>query len=213
MSKEILIINNFINNEEARDISYFFRKTVVLNDHTPNSFPSRIGFENSKKASLISPNNPIIRIGQDEEENYISQLTTKIILEVKEKSEIFFKKKLDLVHFTYHVMCPGAINGLHSDSTTLDGKPNRDDGIPEEQEYSALIYFNNHGNDYEGGEIEFPLQDLVLRPKSGDLIIFRGNHLYPHKVNRIKRGMRDTMVIFFGSAGNVSERTITSFVD
>jgi predicted 2-oxoglutarate/Fe(II)-dependent dioxygenase YbiX len=95
----------------------------------------------------------------------------------------------------------------------LDGKPNREDGLPEEQEYSALLYFSSYGDDFTGGELEFPLQDLIIHPENGDLIIFRGNHLYPHRVSLVTMGMRDTMILFLGKKGNVSDRSITSYVD
>jgi hypothetical protein len=44
---------------------------------------------------------------------------------------------------------------------------------------SILIYLNDN---YEGGEIVFPKQDLTIKPKSGMLIAFPGNIMYPHLV-------------------------------
>lgn len=212
MMDELKIIENFISEDDAKEISDYFRTTIIFNEHTPNSFPSHIGFHSSKQASMISEKNPISLI-KNEQLLDLSNKVTKIILEIKLEIEKLFNLKSDLVHFTYHVMAPGSINGLHSDSTTLDGEPNREDGVPEEQEFSALLYFKTYGIDYMGGELEFPNQNLVLRPSCGDLVIFRGNHVYAHKVNPIEQGLRDTMVLFFGREGNVSDRTITSLVD
>lgn len=206
---EIKIINNFIDKNIAEELSKEFRKTIIINENNLHTFSSTVGYENSKSASQISKNNPI----QVSSKKEINSKTTEIILNIKNEIEDFFNIDMDLVHFSYHTMSPGAINGLHSDSTTLDGGPNRSDGMPEEQEFSALLYFNEYEEDFGGGELNFPNQGICILPKVGDLIIFRGNHIYAHSVSKVTRGLRDTMVLFFGRKGNVSNRTITSFVD
>jgi len=212
MTEQLKIINNFISREDAEYITNYFRKTVTNNEYSVNTFPSKVGFKNSKEASMLSEENPLQFVNGFSDKD-LSMKVTRLVLEIKNNLEDFFQQKLDLVQFAYHVMAPGAQNGLHSDSTTLDGKPNRPDGIPEEQEYSALLYFNDYGVDYLGGELVFPEQDLTIKPKCGDLIIFKGDHFYPHSVNLVEMGLRDTLVLFFGKKGNVSDRTITSIVD
>ena len=61
---------------------------------------------------------------------------------IQETLEKFYDVDMDLVNCNYQILTPGAENPLHSDSTKLDGSPWRDDGIPEELEYSALLYLN-----------------------------------------------------------------------
>jgi len=59
---------------------------------------------------------------------------------------------------------------------------------------SALIYLND---DFIGGEIEFPEQDVKIKPTKGDLIVFPGNINYAHKVGPIISGERYTMPFWF----------------
>lgn len=69
---------------------------------------------------------------------------------------------------------------------------------------SALIYLND---DYEGGEIVFPKQNLTIKPKSGMLIAFPGNPMYPHSVNPCYGNLRYTISLWTrvsGYNGNIN---------
>jgi hypothetical protein len=58
---------------------------------------------------------------------------------------------------------------------------------------AGLIYLNN---DYTGGEIGFPKQEVVLKPEQGDLVLFPGNMNYPHEVMKIISGERYTLPVW-----------------
>jgi hypothetical protein len=58
---------------------------------------------------------------------------------------------------------------------------------------SVLIYLNDS---YEGGEIVFPKQDLKIKPKSGMLIAFPGNSMYPHLVEPCYGDLRYTISLW-----------------
>jgi len=47
--------------------------------------------------------------------------------------------------------------------------------------------------DYEGGEFVM-WQDRDIKLKTGDLLIFPSNFLYPHRVNEVTKGTRNTFV-------------------
>jgi hypothetical protein len=47
--------------------------------------------------------------------------------------------------------------------------------------------------DYEGGEF-IMWQDRDIKLKTGDLLIFPSNFLYPHRVNEVTKGTRNTFV-------------------
>jgi hypothetical protein len=53
--------------------------------------------------------------------------------------------------------------------------------------YSILVYLND---DYEGGEIFFPNQNILLKPQAGSLIIFPSCEPYVHQVKEITKGTR-----------------------
>jgi hypothetical protein len=59
------------------------------------------------------------------------------------------------------------------------GHPTRD--------LSSVLYYND---DYEGGEIYFPEQDLLIKPEPGMLICFPAKDEFPHQVREIKSGYR-----------------------
>lgn len=59
--------------------------------------------------------------------------------------------------------------------------------------YSSIIYLTD---EYEGGEIEFPEQQIIYKPKAGDLILFPSKGVL-HEVFPVKSGNRSTIVGFY----------------
>jgi hypothetical protein len=58
---------------------------------------------------------------------------------------------------------------------------------------SAVIYIND---DYEGGEIKFPrLDNLVYKPKVGDIAVFPSNYIYEHASLPMVSGTKYCVVI------------------
>ena len=61
-------------------------------------------------------------------------------------------------------------------------------------QFTSVLYFNN---DYQGGEIYFPNQQIVIRPKAGSVILFpSGGTEYPHGVKEITSGVRATLAMW-----------------
>ena len=55
----------------------------------------------------------------------------------------------------------------------------------------SIVGFLN--DDYEGGEF-IMFDDMEIKLKQGDVLIFPSNFLYPHKVNPVTKGIRDSFV-------------------
>jgi hypothetical protein len=55
---------------------------------------------------------------------------------------------------------------------------------------STITYLND---DYEGGETEFT--DLIIKPEYGKTLIFPSNWCFPHKGNKVKKGIKYILVI------------------
>jgi len=53
--------------------------------------------------------------------------------------------------------------------------------------FSLVAYIND---DYEGGEIHFPNQNITLKPKAGSMIMFPSQLPYLHEVKPIISGTR-----------------------
>jgi predicted 2-oxoglutarate/Fe(II)-dependent dioxygenase YbiX len=166
---------------------------------------SAFGQRNSLIASKISASNPITELVNDEKTNKAILFLSALVVNVKEEMQKYYSIDLDLVNVSFSRIEEGGYNPLHSDSTKNDGSPWRDDGKPEEVEYSALVYFSNYGEDFLGGEIVFPQHELTVFPEKGMLVFFKGDEKHLHSVEPITFGKRHTLVLFFGKKGNVSE--------
>jgi predicted 2-oxoglutarate/Fe(II)-dependent dioxygenase YbiX len=86
-------------------------------------------------------------------------------------------------------MYEGSEIGVHSD---IISNYNTDRVI--ENIYSAIIYLNN---DYNGGEIFFPNEDISLKLDPGSLVYFHGDSKTTHGVKEIKSGERTNWIFFF----------------
>lgn len=58
----------------------------------------------------------------------------------------------------------------------------------------TVFYFND---DYEGGELFFPKQDIIFKPKPRAVYFFPGDKNFIHGVNRISEGTRYTSPWFW----------------
>lgn len=56
----------------------------------------------------------------------------------------------------------------------------------------SLVSYPN--DDYDGGELEFPLQRLKVKPQAGDTYIFPSNFMYPHRACVVNDGVKYSMV-------------------
>jgi Rps23 Pro-64 3,4-dihydroxylase Tpa1-like proline 4-hydroxylase len=56
----------------------------------------------------------------------------------------------------------------------------------------SLVAYPN--DDYLGGELEFRLQGIKVKPRAGDLFIFPSNYMYPHKSLPVESGTKHSIV-------------------
>lgn len=56
---------------------------------------------------------------------------------------------------------------------------------------SLVAYVND---DYKGGELDFRLQNLRVKPKAGDLFVFPSNFMYPHRSIPVISGTKYSIV-------------------
>jgi hypothetical protein len=56
----------------------------------------------------------------------------------------------------------------------------------------SLVAYPN--DDYVGGELEFRLQGIKVKPRAGDLFIFPSNFMYPHKSLPVESGTKHSIV-------------------
>ena len=73
-------------------------------------------------------------------------------------------------------------------------KPHSDHGFSYTATVSSIIYLND---DYEGGELYFPILDLKIKPKSGDIIFFPSTFIYVHGAAEVRSGIKYSAVTMF----------------
>jgi hypothetical protein len=84
----------------------------------------------------------------------------------------------------------GAFARMHSDNTDQHGNP----GPFERSKYAGFLYLNE---DFEGGVLKFPGQDIEIKPKVGMLAVFDGGFNNMHEVSSITKGIRYTIGSFW----------------
>lgn len=108
--------------------------------------------------------------------------------------ENFFNVKVIPTGETIVRWLPGQFQNPHADKE-LHELP--DIGLPNDfphYDIASLFYLND---DYEGGELYFPLQNIQFKPKKGAAYFFPGDMNYIHGVTEIKNSIRYTCPFFW----------------
>jgi hypothetical protein len=79
---------------------------------------------------------------------------------------------------------------MHSDNTDEKGNS----GAFTRSRYAGFLYLND---DFEGGLLRFPSQDLEIQPKTGMLAVFDGGFNNMHEVSLVTSGVRYTIGSFW----------------
>lgn len=85
---------------------------------------------------------------------------------------------------------PGAFARVHSDNTDEHGNS----GAFTRSRYAGFLYLNDN---FEGGLLRFPSQDLEIKPEVGMLAVFDGGFNNMHEVTLITKGVRYTIGSFW----------------
>ena len=108
--------------------------------------------------------------------------------------ENFFNVKVEPTGKAIVKWLPGQFQKPHADKELHEGP---DAGLPNDFPYydiASLFYLND---DYEGGELYFPLQNMQFKPKRGAAYFFPGDKNYIHGVTEIKNSIRYTCPFFW----------------
>ena len=94
--------------------------------------------------------------------------------------------------------------GEHNDSEdVVDGKIQR----LVERDISVIMYLND---DYDGGFLEFPNLQLLIKPKASMLIAFPSYMEFTHKVHPVTKGTRYSLVTWMATNKRLYERPYES---
>lgn len=184
LTKDIVIYENFISDEECQ------KMIKALDDQAESGKLSWMPISFYESYSSVLP--------QDNDQEVLDAGLPPTIFSDIEKmmpEAIASVHDLDpkiISKIGYHTQKwePGAYARIHSDNTDEHGKS----GAFTRSRYAGFLYLNDN---FEGGLLKFPGQDLEIQPKTGMLAVFDGGFNNMHEVSLITSGVRYTIGSFW----------------
>ena len=186
MKKGIVVKKNVFDAGQVKAIYEFILKNDVL-------FSNPIFTAGQQIPDFIGTTIPFKRLDNNSAEmfgikqflNTVRFYTQRIIHE--KSRELHIPDNTELVKWT-----EGREMSVHSDNSWPDG--NQENHPTSFRTWSGIFYIND---DYEGGEIEFPLKKYSYKPRANSLVVFPSTNEYLHGVKKITKGTRYTVAIWF----------------
>ena len=184
LTKDIVLYENFIDADTAAKL------VKVLDKHAEVGTITWMPISFYESYSSVLP--------QDGDEHVIAEgLPSDIFSQMKQGiiNAVASVHDLDpgiISQIGYHTQKwePGAYARKHSDNTDEHGNS----GAFTRSRYAAFLYLND---DFEGGLLQFPDQNLTIQPKVGMLAAFDGGFNNMHEVSLITSGVRYTIGSFW----------------
>jgi hypothetical protein len=171
------VIDNFISEKLSKDLNSFLRPMVSINDQGVLS------------KQIYSPLQPIDSSIYNESQ--IMYLLIESVIKSIQNVFGFSNEKISINRVLYQVLRTGEKLAYHADGYGGGGV----EGYGTHG-YSALLYLNDN---YTGGDIVFYNDDSrkSYHPKIGTLIYFKGDEDHYHSVNKVIKGERLNLILFF----------------
>lgn len=196
----IVELKNFLTEEEKERLTSFAfnNKTWDITDSHVNENGTVIYDANAWKDRVCTRSSMEISADPtivDVVENLIHRLQIEV--------EKFFHVKVQATGPAIVRWPVGSLQNPHADKELHEGP---DAGTPNDfphYDIASIFYFND---DYEGGELYFPKQDVEFKPKAGSAYFFPGDLHYIHGVRPIISGNRFTSPFFWNILEHTGER-------
>ncbi len=184
LTKDIVLYKNFIDADTAKKL------IKVLDRHADEGKLTwtPISFYESYSSVLPQDDDEIV-IEEGLSPTIFSDMKNAIINAVASVHDI---DPAIVSQIGYHTQKwePGAFARLHSDNTDEKGKS----GAFTRSRYAAFLYLND---DFDGGLLQFPSNDISISPEVGMLAAFDGGFNNMHEVTLITKGVRYTIGSFW----------------
>jgi hypothetical protein len=120
----------------------------------------------------------------------------------------FWKLNVPLYPDGLHMMSwkAGLFMPPHADNAYPDGKPHE----LAHRDLSGVLYLNDG---FEGGELDLPAQDVLVKPGTGTLVSMTGGFHHEHAVVRVESGMRITIPFFTSFSKERGEPTLVELCE
>ena len=178
LEEELQLLNSFIRSNNSWD-----KTETHYNDEGTIIYDS--GYWDGRVASypIISKTNP-----------EIVELIQALVQRLKPRIDDFFNVDASPTSPAMVRWLPGNYQLPHADKELHEGN---DAGKPNDfpwYDLATIMYLND---DYEGGELYFPIQGIQFKPKRGAVYFFPGDRNYIHGITEIKSGIRYTCPFFW----------------
>jgi predicted 2-oxoglutarate/Fe(II)-dependent dioxygenase YbiX len=133
----------------------------------------------------------------------IKQVVEGLIVRLKKEVDKFFDVNVQATGPAIVRWPIGTRQDPHADKELHEGP---DAGTPNDfphYDIASIFYFNE---DYEGGELYFPIQGIEFKPTAGSAYFFPGDKYYVHGVRPILSGNRFTSPFFWNILEHTGER-------
>ena len=184
LTKDIVIYEDFVDAETAAKL------IKVLDRHADlgKLMWTPISFYESYSSTLPQDNDEIV-VEEGLSPTIFSEIKTGII------DAVALVHNLDVSTINqigYHTQKwePGAYARIHSDNTDEKGNS----GAFTRSRYAAFLYLND---DFKGGLLRFPDQEISIKPQTGMLAAFDGGFNNMHEVTLLSDGVRYTLGSFW----------------
>lgn len=176
--KEINYLSKFAKNNTVWDVteSHYNENGTIIYDH--RVWEDRVA---------------TLKTLEKADETVIEILNT-VINRLKITIQEFFDVEATPTHPAIVRWPVGTLQWPHADKELHEGP---DAGTPNDfpwYDLGTVFYLND---DYEGGELYFPLQDVEFKPKRGAVYFFPGDKNYIHGVRPVVSGCRYTAPFFW----------------
>lgn len=167
MNNLITIIENFLSDDDFQKYLKFSKETQNWGNRTPNDVWSGRVIYQTARNNF----------------DYLQSVENTIKTQYNITTDIY-PDYLGLVKWEV-----GDIQHPHADGEEVDRKHQF-----HWRNFGCVFYLNDN---YEGGEIYFPNQNIEIKPKPNTLVFFPGTLEYLHGVNPITNGIRYTLTSFW----------------
>lgn len=174
INSQVFYIENFIN----------IKNLTIINNWTKNNTPE-------KDPSGNTPFEHFSPFKSDDVEirKIFDKLQIKLYKTIKTKFliSVYQENIANIMIYKTGDFLPEHIDNMNEQKIlTPTGYASRD--------ISSTIYFNDN---YLGGEIFFPKQDLKIKPSAGSVVMFPSHDSYPHLVFPVLSGVRYSATNFW----------------
>lgn len=197
--ENIQVVENFMTDYELEKLNNFIRnnETWDVTETTYNENGTVI-YESQYWANRVVTYPNIIKNSPETVE-----IIENMVYRFKENVDNFFQVDCDPTTPAMVRWLPGQFQNPHADKELHEGPDAGKPNFFPWYDIAGLFYVND---DYEGGELYFPKQNIQFKPKAGSAYFFPGDMNYIHGVTEIKSGIRYTVPFFWTILKHTGEK-------